>query len=86
MKTGSNWKRTDVTVKDDNSSVQVKLWNDRATDITEQHQGALVSFKNVEVDVFNNIPQLKTLDMTTIEVCNYVTQSFIISLNCFSYP
>ena len=42
MKTGSNW-RTDVTMKESNSSVQVKMWNDRVTEITEEHQGALVT-------------------------------------------
>ena len=79
MKMGSNW-RTDVTMKDSNSSVQVKMWNDRATEITEEHQGALVTFKNVKVDVFNNIEQLKTLDMSTIQVCNKK------SLKHLSYP
>ena len=78
MKTGSNWHRRDITVKDANGEIQLKLWNDAANLIQEENEHASDTFTNVEVDIFNNTPQLKTLDVTAIQVSVVNNDKFII--------
>ena len=70
MKTGATWQRREIVLKDatTNKKIQVKLWNESAKEVSETHQGATIKLTNVEVDNYQNNQQLKTLDVTSIEV------------------
>ena len=47
MKTGANWQRCDVTIKDANGEIQLKLWNGNANAIQEANEGAQATITNV---------------------------------------
>ena len=55
-------------VRDRNGSLQLKLWNNHADSISEKDEGSKVTIKNVEVDHFQNQPQLKTIEISSIQV------------------
>ena len=70
---GSNWTRRDITLKDKatDRTVTVKLWNTMADAITETNEGDTVQIKNVEVDIFREQVQLKSLDTLTEVTVSY---------------
>ncbi|KAJ8049972.1 hypothetical protein HOLleu_02960 [Holothuria leucospilota] len=70
LKQGSNWKRRDVLLSDNSTGKKIccKLWGDHATKITETNKGSTVTIENVEVDVYNDNHQLRSTNMTTIQV------------------
>ena len=55
-------------MKYNNGILQLKLWNDHADSISEKDEGSKLTVKNVEVDIFQNQPQLKTIEISSILV------------------
>lgn len=68
LRSGPNWQRRDLILEDETTKkkICIKLWNEHADAVTDNTKGQQISFKNVEVDIFNNKHQLRTTDLTTI--------------------
>ncbi|XP_071944601.1 uncharacterized protein [Antedon mediterranea] len=62
------WQRRDMVLKNTNSTIKLKLWGEKADEITEEHDGATFLFTNVEVDMFKQKPELKTTNLTRLEI------------------
>jgi len=62
----STWKRQDLILKDDNSTILVKLWNDKAdVHVTNGNQ---IKLTNVTTDLYRDVLSVQSTDETNCEV------------------
>ena len=71
-------------IRDMNGTLQLKLWNDHSEAIQEQDEGAKLTLRNVEVDIYQNQAQLKTIEISQIVVSITGLSSVFgsVALNC----